>query len=1076
MYKSLIQIIRLTAILVVLLVACGCTSEMKKSRYLARAERYFKAGEYDQAKIEYLKVLQVDPGNAVAYARCGAMWADEGAPLRAAPFLMKARELAPKDLDNRYKLALLYLRAGGPKEAFKEATEILKQAPDNGQALALLAATSVTPEQTQTAEQEVQKFPQHDNPYLEVANAALAIRKGDLAKAESALSHALSLDPKCAQAHIGLAQLSLNKKDIARAEQELKAAADLSPLRSRERLTYAEFKMQKGDKEEAKSYVEDLTKQARDYIGAWILQAKLAQSEKKYEEVAPLLQNVFSRDPDNIEGRVAQAQALLAKGDFKQGTDILERTDKSLANNPLIKYQLALAYLQGKNTTQAMNELEQAIKIAPNYVEAIVLLAQLRLQAGDPRSVITPLESVLRLRPDVPQIRTLLADAYQAVGRSEEAASLIREQIRKSPQDSQSYVFLGVILTRQKKNDEARKAFEKAIELNPENVIAINQLADLDLEAKAFSAVHQRADALLQKNPKSAPAYFIHGRSYVLEKNFAAAETALKKAIELDPNMGAAYNLLVAIYVQANKLPEALKELETVLAKNPQYSPALLTSGIIYQQMGDFAKARDSYEKVLTLSPNFVPALNNLAYIYSEKLNNLDRAAELARKAHELVPAEPSVQDTFGWVLYRQGRYQEAAELLEQSASKSPDKGEIQFHLGMANYMMGRLDDARAALQKAVSVPGDFTGKDEAKSRLQLLSQAGNLSISDLEKFAKEKSNDPVTLLRLGAAYAKAGTVDKAAQAYEQALQANPKLLDAALSLAKLNAGPLKNNTKALEYAKKARELAPADAHVTATAGHIAYQAGNFPWAYSLLQESSRGLPDDPAIAHDFAWAAYSTGKVNEAQQAMQRVANAPSASDTAADAKLFLAMTALGSDDPIPGSAETEVNKALGADPTYTPALMAKAAIESQKGDNAGATVIYNGILQKWPDFAPAQKCLAAIYANEPANAEKAYDLANKARRTLADDPDLQKTLGALSYQRKEYARAVQLLQESGQKKPLDGKSLFFLGMAQVQLGHKAEAKEILDRALASGIPGDLAQKAQRAISEADKAASPGP
>ena len=271
----------------------------------------------------------------------------------------------------------------------------------------------------------------------------------------------------------------------------------------------------------------------------------------------------------------------------------------------------------------------------------------------------------MQLRPDVTQIRTLLADAYQAVGRSEDAASLIREQIKKTPEDSQSYLVLGVNLKQQKKNDEAHKAFEKAIELNPESVVAIDQVTDLDLEAKAFSAIHQRADALLQKEPQSAPAYYIHGRSYVMEKNFPAAETALKKAIELDPNLAAAYNLLVAIYVQANNLPEALKELEAVLAKNPQYHPAFLTSGIIYERMGDFAKARDSYEKVLALSPSFVPALNNLAYIYSEKLNNLDRAAELARKAHELVPGEPSVQDTFGWVLYRQGKYEEA-ELLSK--------------------------------------------------------------------------------------------------------------------------------------------------------------------------------------------------------------------------------------------------------------------------------------------------------------------------------------------------------------------------------------------------------------------------
>src|SRR6266568_4445284 len=106
MYRSPIQIIRLTAILALLLVNCSCTSEMKKSRYLAQAKKYFKGGEYGQAKIEYLKVLRVDPNNAVAYARCGAMWANEVVPLRAGAFLLKARELASKDLDNRYKLAL----------------------------------------------------------------------------------------------------------------------------------------------------------------------------------------------------------------------------------------------------------------------------------------------------------------------------------------------------------------------------------------------------------------------------------------------------------------------------------------------------------------------------------------------------------------------------------------------------------------------------------------------------------------------------------------------------------------------------------------------------------------------------------------------------------------------------------------------------------------------------------------------------------------------------------------------------------------------------------------------------------
>src|SRR5438067_735150 len=1065
------QIIGLTVLSVLVLLSCSCTPEMKKTRALQQGESHFKAGEYDAAKIEYLKVLRLDPGNAVAYARCGAMWEAEGAPLRAGAFLMKAKEFAPKDLDNRYKLALVYVRINQSQEAFKEATEILKQAPDHGPALVLFAETAITPEQVQAVEQEVEKFPHQDSPYFEVASAAFAMRKQDLPKAEALLNHAISTDPKCVEAHVAMAVLAMAKRDDARAEEELKAAAELSPVRSHERLNYAEFKLRKGNTEEAKKYLQDLTAQARDFVGAWVLQAKIAQAEKKYDEVTKLLQNVFSRDPDNIEGRVVQAQALIGKGDLKQGTGILENVDKTYPNNVGVKYQLALAYVQAKDTNQAMAELDQAVTIAPRYVEAIVLLAQLRLRAGDARSVIGPLESAMKLRPDLIQVKTLLADAYQAVGRSEDSTALFRDQVQKTPDSPQAYVLLGVVLRRQNKNDEARKAFEKTLELDPENALAIDQLADLDLQAKDFTAVHRRADAVLKKQPQSAPAYYIHGRSYVMEKNFPAAEDALKKAIELDPNLAVLYNLLVSIYVQTNQLPEALKQVDTVLAKNPQYAPALLTSGIIYTQMGDFAKARDSYEKALAVNPNFIPALNNLAYIYSEKLSNLNRAAELARKAHELNPAEPSIIDTFGWVLYRQGKYQEAAELLAQSAAKAPGNGEIQFHLGMANYMMGRSEDARVALEKAVASPRDFAGKDEAKSRLNLLSQGGSTSLVDLEKFAKEKPNDPVALMRLAAAYAKEGSTAKAAETYERALQANPKLVEAALALAQLNAGPLKNNAKALEYAKKARDLAPADPHVTATLGHVAFQAGNFSWAYSLLQESSRALSDDPVVARDLAWAAYATGKTSEAEEAMRRVASgAPGAGR--ADAALFLSMTALDASDVVPANAESEVTKALTEQPDYTPALMAKGAIRLQKGNTAEASAIYSTVLQKWPDFAPAQKRLAAIYANDPSNANKAYELANKAHRVMPDDPELARTLGVLSFQRKEYFRAIQLLQQSESKKPLDGKSLFALGMAHFQLGHKSDAKKDLDRALAAGIPDDLTKQAKDTIATLEKPA----
>ena len=126
-----------------------------------------------------------------------------------------------------------------------------------------------------------------------------------------------------------------------------------------------------------------------------------------------------------------------------------------------------------------------------------------------------------------------------------------------------------------------------------------------------------------------------------------------------------------------------------------------MTLALVYERMKDYPKARDAYEKLLSTAPNFVPALNNLAYLYTEQLNNLDKAYDLARKARELQGQDASIGDTFGWVLYKRGDYQQALPILQESAGKAADNPEIQFHLGMTAYMMGQTDLAKVGLAKS---------------------------------------------------------------------------------------------------------------------------------------------------------------------------------------------------------------------------------------------------------------------------------------------------------------------------------------------------------------------------------------
>jgi tetratricopeptide (TPR) repeat protein len=1062
---------RIATLILAATLMAACTKEARKARLLGEADNYFRGGNYDKAKLSYLNALRLDPGNALAFERIGAMWQDEAAPLRAAAFLKKATELDPKNAQNRIRLARCYLATGGFTEANKEALKVLEQVPDSGDAIAVLAESARTKEDIEAAEEQLRKFPNKNNVSFHLALANLALHQGNVNAAADAVRRALTVDPKSSAAHMAMGDLYLLQKDQKQASEEFKKAADLAPVRSVERLKYAAFSSTTGDAEETRRIATEMIKQTPDYLPGWILLAELAFKDKKYDEALSTLENVFSRDPENFDGRRLQSDVLLAKADTKKAIEVLERLDQIFPDTPLIKYQLARAYLKNNNTNQAKMALDRAILINPNYDDASVLLAGINVTTGHSDMVIEPMTRLLKRRPDLRSAALLLAAAYGALDRFDDAAVVLQEQAKLAPQDPQAQAALGLTFRQAKRNDEARQAFEKAAQLAPDNLALVDQLVDLDLLDKRFDAARQRIRRQFQKNPDAPAAHFFEGKILAAEGKWESAEAELQKTLQLDPNFSSAYDLLVQTYLAANKLPQAVSELQAALSKNPDNGSALMTLALIYERMQDYQKARDAYEKLLSINPDFVPALNNLAYLYIERLNDLNKAYDLARKAYDLQGQDASVADTLGWVLYKRGDYQQALATLQQSAEKAADNPEIQFHLGMTAYMMGQTDMAKVALRKAASAPKDFPGKDESKRRLALLETgtgaSPELPISQLEAMAKEQPDDVVSQLRLGEAYEKQAAWDKAAATFEQALKLNPQLSATVTKLAELNAGPLQNKEKALAYARKARELAPADPQVTAILGKVAYEGGNFTWSYSLLQEAARQRQSDPSVLYDLAWAAYSLGKVNEARDAMQKILTVRASPSQTADTKKFLMFTALDENPKELMAAESDVQKELKSNPQYVPALMAQAALLAQRGEIKPATEIYSGILRRLPDFAPGQKYLASLYAKDPSMVATAYDLATKARKSLPDDPELSELLGRLSYEKKEYPRAIQLLQESARKRPLDADSLFYLGMSQLQARQKAEAQGVLNQALVAGLQEPLATEAKRALTD---------
>src|SRR6185503_9468573 len=105
----------LTALFAAMLL--GCSAESKKTRHLAKAEEYFRAGDYEKAEIEYKNVLQLERLNLRAIGQMGIIFLEQGRIGLSHRYLYTANELQPENVDVKLKLGYLYLGMGKLTEA-----------------------------------------------------------------------------------------------------------------------------------------------------------------------------------------------------------------------------------------------------------------------------------------------------------------------------------------------------------------------------------------------------------------------------------------------------------------------------------------------------------------------------------------------------------------------------------------------------------------------------------------------------------------------------------------------------------------------------------------------------------------------------------------------------------------------------------------------------------------------------------------------------------------------------------------------------------------------------------------------
>lgn len=1058
-----------TAVALLAFAGLGCTARVKVSYHLKRADRFFDSGRYEQAEIEYENVLRNDSQNARAWVRLGAIYFDEGRGPEALSVLLKARQLDPANLDVRLQLGTLYLELGQPQPARDEADFVLSRNPQNDQAPLLLVRAAATNEFNAVYLRLQNLLQKGNRASLDVALGTLALRRNDPNTAEALFKQAIALDPGDSDAYAGLGALLSAQKNLKQADHDLQVAAGLAPVWSGNGVLYAQFKIWTGDNAGAEHLLRNIVAQTPFYLPAWLALAQLSASQNDYSNALTLVDNLLNRDPRNFAALLFQGRLELLQGQPARAVANYNQMARLYPDAPVVFYALAQAYLANNQTNEADASLTEALNLKPDFADAILLRAETDIVHGNPALAIVTLKQLVQQQPRLVQGWLLLADAYRAQGTPDNAVEIYRDLEKSYPNTAEIPVLWGSLLFQQHEMAGARAEFQKALRLQPDYLAAVEQLVNLDLVEKQYTAALQCVQQLVVRDPNRALLQLLLGTTLAAEGETNQAESALSIAVRLQPDSSAAYLLLAQLYSQTGQDPKALRELQFALERDPNDVTALMLKGIIYNSEADYEDARDAYRKVLALDPDNAIVLNNLACICADHLNQLDEAYPLARRARDVAPSDPSIADTLGWILYRRGEYTPALVLLRESAAELSSVPEIQFHLGMACYMAGYEPEATTALQRALQLGGNFPEKDDCSRRLAILNidpkQTAPGTRAWLEKWIANHPDDPVALARLSVIYQSEGMVNKAIATDQIILNVNPNNVFALAGLARLYAPA--DPQKACSFAKSAYDLAPADPEITHLYGRLAFKTGDYPWALTLLQLSAQAQPRNPDVLFDLAEAFYSMGRVLDAESLAQNALQTGASFVRTDDAKRFLAMTTLADNVAQASAAEIQVNHILAVSPNDVPALMVKALIARQKSDAATARQTYRQVLNIYPDFAPAKKELAVLYADDPADDTEAYPVALQARQAFPNDPYVAKSLGMIVCRQGDYTRAAGLLEESARQLNNDPQLLYYLGLAQFHLRNVPASKANLQRALSLDLSGRDAADARRMLAE---------
>jgi len=545
-------------------------------------QAYLRDGQFSKAEATLEQGLELDRNSAETLYLLAQCLADQNKDIEALELLVRARKIAPENIDVILLMARLSMKQQFYEDAIVLLREGIKLDAARAEFHAALGESYFTVGKVDAAVEEFKLLLQLDHSARSYTYMGLCQRHlGKLDAAKDYLNLGLKLDPRDSVILFNLGVIAKKQQEQAQAEQYLRQALKINP-------NYEEALFELGglfmDEKRYAEAIPLLRRSAQLSQKPGQAYYKLATAERNVHQMDAAQRDMkvfvtLSKNPDpapyplqNFFEQVGRRGELSAAQRKEADVGELEAEAKRHPDSPRSLYQLAEAYLKVNRVDDAKRTILQLDQISGGDFRTLlgegVLLARFRLYP----EAIQHFEAAIAANPSSDEAYYNLAYARFQTNEYAKALESLKQVSPESQKDGAFLALAGDIYGRMGRTSETIQNLRKAYLASPGNDQYCFSLALAELRSGNTEAARETLQRGLTRVPDSGILYWGMGITSVLQNEPNQAETSLRKAVDLSPSREGILMTLGIFYYEAGQIENAKQVLNRYTEMFPEGS------------------------------------------------------------------------------------------------------------------------------------------------------------------------------------------------------------------------------------------------------------------------------------------------------------------------------------------------------------------------------------------------------------------------------------------------------------------------------------------------------------------------